>query len=647
MHSEKYRKATRQASLHYISAALLAYGAVGVASQVRLLPLLAEGLLSWLRPGSPPSSAWLGPLQEHYDALPWLPWAAWLLAVGLLHSTRRVAATVPHNPNPKVTLLRWVAPAILLFLLLVGGYLRMSLLWPQSVGISQLPYDDEGVYAGTSQLFLQGIMPYRDYFFAHPPIAAISYAPALAYHFTEWGSPTSFMMARYLSVAYSLLTLALLFLIGNRMAGLWGGTLAGALWALDGRVVEINRKIMLDGPMVLLSCAALLLYLKARPMLTGESTPTRPRRLLLLLMLAAFCSIASALTKIAGISCFIAILVDIIWIQLEAKLSGKPTLERPRFLPQLLAFSGGALLATALVVGPFLLLAPSQFVRDVFFFQLLRPSDGLIDVSARMADLSSTLSNAGSLLFAGLGFLVLSFSLWRRRAAGQWRVAVLWTFFSVLLFTYSRSFYGHYYIQLAAPLCLLGAGVSLLPNIRREPDKTNPLVKYRLLLPAALLALAALPLLVTQWSAITTRRENRVFEVVARYTNDAVPPGTSVLATDEQFNFLAARPPSHNATGYLIDSYGHMISLGLGLPTRSWDDLWSAALHGEHNNDVYATMQRPAPQADILDRAASVPLIVIHDKGFARLTSETVGAIEKGNKAVERHTLYTIYRAEK
>ena len=117
-----------------------------------------------------------------------------------------------------------------------AAYLRMAELWPPSYGISQYPYDDEGVYAGASQLFVQGIMPYRDFFFAHPPLAAISYAPAMLYHFTEWGSPTSFMDARYLSVFYSLVTLVLVFFIAYRLAGVWGATLSGLLWAFDRRI---------------------------------------------------------------------------------------------------------------------------------------------------------------------------------------------------------------------------------------------------------------------------------------------------------------------------------------------------------------------------------------------------------------------------
>jgi hypothetical protein len=107
----------------------------------------------------------------------------------------------------------------------------------------------------------------------------------------------------------------------------------------------------------------------------------------------------------------------------------------------------------------------------------------------------------------------------------------------------------------------------------------------------------------TEWAGVTTRRENRKFELVARYVNDAVPPGTAVLTTDEQFNFLAARPPSRNATGYLVDSYGHLIYLGLGLNNRSWGDLWGDVFGGKRSNDVYSALWKPAAQEDLLDRA--------------------------------------------
>lgn len=680
MQIEQHGGTTRPRISRYVAAALIIYGAVGIVVHLRLLSLLYSGLVGWFGLGAAPFPlAFMEPLQAYYDAMPWLPWAAWLFGVGLL-TFRRTHTTTPvlseannstgYAPIESIDTSsqrkpRWLALVLLIALLLLAGFARMVLLLPQDIGLSEKPYDDEGVYAGASQLFIQGVMPYRDYFFAHPPVAALSYAPAMMYHFTEWGSPTSFMMARYLSVGYSLVTLAILFLIGLRLAGVRGGTTAGLLWALDGRVIEINRKVMLDGPMVLLSCAALLLYLWARPFLSGDESVSVPRRPLLVLLLAGVCAALSALTKIAGVACLLALLADMAWLWVVRHDAGPAATRASRAgLVSLLLGVGGALVV---VLGPFLVLAPSQIVRDVFFFQLLRPGDGIVNIPARIAELTADLRDPITLLFAALGFVAISLWIWMRRLAGEWWVVAVWMFFSVLLFTYSRSFYQHYYIQLAAPLCLMGAGVSLIPQLVRRVMPASTVSRIQVLggVGAALLALVVLPLLGAQWSGIVRRTPDRIFELVGKYMNNAVPPGSPVLSTDEQFNFLAARPPSHNATGYLVDSYGHMISLGLGLNTRDWGDLWSSVLRGEHGiptsaptqgadpealkhrGDVYGAMLRPEPQADFLDRASHVPLIVLHTTGFNRLTTATQKTIAAESLLVEQKERYSIYRVEK
>jgi hypothetical protein len=305
------------------------------------------------------------------------------------------------------------------------------------------------------------------------------------------------------------------------------------------------------------------------------------------------------------------------------------------------------------VLVPFLVLAPSQFVRDVFFFQLLRPNDGIADIPSRIVDLTATLRNPLTMLLAAFGFLVLSLTLWVRRSTSQWWVVTIWMFFSVLLLTYSRSFYQHYYIQLAAPLCLLGAAVSMLPDLLRRPGPrlaaSLPVLRFAA---PALLAVVLLPLLLVQWNGIVTRREERIFEVVGRYVNNAVPPGTPVLATDEQFNLLAARPPSHNGTGYLVDSYGHMISLGLGLNTRELGGMWASILSGRRDEqatpgerpDVYGVMYRPAPQADFLDRVSQAPIVVLHLTGRNRLTEETQREIAESKQLAVEQSTYWIYR---
>ena len=142
----------------------------------------------------------------------------------------------------------------------------------------------------------------------------------------------------------------------------------------------------------------------------------------------------------------------------------------------------------------------------------------------------------------------------------------------MLLFTYSRSFYGHYYMQLAAPLCVLGGGLALWGDVIGEVRQ--PLGRWALRLAPLALAVPLLGLTALAGQGVVDPHQDRIFVLVSRYVSDAVPPGASVLATDEQFNFLAARPPSHTATGYLVDSYGHLIALGLGLNTRSWATCW-------------------------------------------------------------------------
>jgi hypothetical protein len=662
----------------WVAYGLLIYGALGVAFHLRWPAMLSAaagsltGALTFR--DTPPELPGMDLPVAHYADRPWLPWACWLAGLALLawrgvrapQTPAAMPTTAPPAPRPPWRGdRRLILPALaLLIVLALGAYARLDLLVPQARGLIERPYDDEGVYAGASQMMLQGILPYRDFFFAHPPLAALVYTPALAYHFTPWGSVTSFMIARYLSVAYSLGALLAMFAAG-RLIGAGGalqgparwrpllfGTTAAAIWALDGRAIEINQKIMLDQPMILASMLALVCYLLAVRRLEEAG------RRQWLLMAAGALAAVSMFTKIQGMACIAALGLDLL---------SRVRLRRPTGVPgarpaDVWALGGGFAAVTLLAVGPFLVLAPCLFVRLVGFFQGFRPSDGVVLPPARIADLTSRLVNGPTVYLAALGFAVLTWWAARvvtGRAAAEengalalWRPVVLWSFLSVLLFTYSRSFYNHYYVQLAAPLCLLGAA-AWLPLLRPAPGRvaparlsvphpdsagrqaglkpapTPPNARGRQLAVAgyAILLLPALALTLPAWQGFTTPAPDPIFATVARYANDAVPPGAAVLATDEQFDFLASRPPSHTSTGYLIDSYGHLIYLGLGLDTRSWDDLLAAAIHGTHSDDPYRVMWAPRAQADFLARARQAALVVLHERGFPRLRADTLAAV--------------------
>jgi hypothetical protein len=685
----------------WLGLALLVYGSVGIVVMLRLLPLVAQAFSLWfggsgdaLRPIIPG----LGPLEAHYDARPWLPWLAWIIGLLLVappfrdHPTtaqlgvtdppiaqagtadveegqsginQAVSEAQPVTRQAKFTIRnsQFIIPLILLLLVLgVGAYTRLNLLLPQEKGLIEYPYDDEGVYAEASQLTLQGILPYRDYFFAHPPVASLVYIPAFAYHFTAWGSPTSFILGRYMSVGYSLLTaLALFFLArkaarGMNMAPLYAdiaGGVAAMLWAIDGQVVEINRKIMLDQPMVLFSALSLVCYLYALP--RSEQHNRAERRWL---VIAGIFAALAALTKIAGLAAGLGIFTHALAIAIErgsqqrrgggrAGSNLKPKIENLKWLA--LGFAVTALL----ILIPYAIIAGGTMVREIFFFQLLRPGDGIADVPSRLPLITGALAgaitaNPLTLLCAALGSVMLSWRVARGTSLGGWTPIILWNIYSFALFTYTGSFYTHYYIQLAAPLCLLGGAVALWPHkvattrtsgdgvsVANEPAPASrwgrrvAASRYLYAAVTALIALLFVPMLVYQWGTTTSPHPDPMFRDVAKYVSDAVPPGTSVLTLDDQFNFLAARPPSYlPSTGYLVDSYGHMIYLGLNIGNRSISDLIGGIFHDPHSNDPYAAaMWQDAPQADMLQRIAAAPLIVTHDVGEARLRKDTLAKL--------------------
>ncbi len=650
----------------WLGLGLLVYGSVGAMVELRLLPLLLKAGALWLggNPASPHANLPLfAPFEFHYDARPWLPWLALLLAfwsldgaVGgagrgdqLVAEGGSLATAAVSSPARK----RWIVTLVVILLIVgLGAYTRLNVLLPQSAGLIEYPYDDEGVYAEASQLSLQGIIPYRDYFFAHPPLAAFVYAPAFAYHFTAWGSPTSFVLGRYLSVIYSLITGLILLALAAQVSGRWWvGAGAAAVWMLDGQITEINRKIMLDQPMVLLSAGALLLYLLAM------QSVRRPR---LLFFLAGVVVGMAALTKIAGLAAALALFshAAITWIGNRNPPPAPPHMGSGSRMGWLTA---GFTTMLVLIVGPFLLLAPGQIVREVFFFQLLRPGDGTDAVGQRMTLITGgqlpdgTLSpllnqNPLTLILATLGVLALARHVLRGGRLGGWAVVLLWNVCNFALFTYSRSFYTHYYIQIAAPLCLL-AGASLLwfdgfDRLWTSWRAAGSRVSFVAGGIVVAIVLFATPLLLAQWRTMTQARPDAVFEVVGRYVDNAVPPGTAALTLDVQFNFMAARPPSYRPeSGYLVDSYGHMIYLGLDLAGRSLSDLLAGVLHDPRTSDPYPIMWRDQPQRDYLARLGDSQIVVLHDVGEGRLRADTRAQVEAAGKLVSPPSKkYAIYR---
>src|SRR4051812_24202853 len=94
----------------------------------------------------------------------------------------------------------WLRPTWLLgALVLVAALVRARpLLLASAWG---LPVDyDEGVYFSASALLLQGVLPYRDFVFVHPPGLLVALAPVSAWARTV-DPGTLFAIARWVGAA--------------------------------------------------------------------------------------------------------------------------------------------------------------------------------------------------------------------------------------------------------------------------------------------------------------------------------------------------------------------------------------------------------------------------------------------------------------
>lgn len=570
----------------------------------------------------------------------------------------------------------WTAAGLLVAVVLFAGLLRAATIWPQTVGLDESPYDDEGVYAAAAQLVAAGRQPYRDFYFAHPPLGPLLLAPAAAYHFTNWGSPTSFMMLRYAALLYSTLTVGLVFLIGWRLWGVPGGVVSGLLLAIDpGSVFWVGRHVLLEGPYLFLTALAVLAYVLAR-----EWTAPPPA----LLFCVGFFAAAAGGVKLQGVIVLAAIALDLLLRR------------RARLLVPVL----GGVICLLLPLGAYLYwLRADDPLGQFVWMQLLRPADGLRGFGARVAQLRTAdpLGTAAALtataplplfLVAGalalLALPALSLASRAHRETGAalrlqrlpddpfegalpasarsrptlamvgatsltapatptagWTLLLPWTALVLMGLLAARSYYAHYSVALALPLALL-AGV--LPLAIGRALRGGWLGRgYGAALAVASVALC-LWLVPVAWRLDRAAHPDRLYTILGRYAGDAIGPDGAVFALDAQIPFRAARHPARGEHDrFIVDGYGMLLYQGLGIEGLSLSERFARLREG-HAAEPYSIMWQPAVQVSLRASMARSDLVVIDNKSDGRLTDETRQWLAANAKLEERQERYVIYR---
>ncbi len=500
-----------------------------------------------------------------------------------------------------------LAPLLVALAIWVGTTaMYMAPIYPASKAVVYPIYEDDGVYVGASQLVTQGIVPYRDFFFPHPPLASVAYVPAVSYHFTPWGSTENFVLARYWSSFLAASTVALIFVGAYLATRWWYAALAAAMAAaVDSSLAYVARQTLLDVPMMAMSA------LSATLVVIGLQRSN------------------IYIGAVAGLTTGLAILVKLPALGL---MPGAIIIlwRCKRHLAAIYALT--ATVTVAIGFGIAVSLAGITVINQVFAYQMLRPEDGTVGLLPRLLELSKpvhrqvllvlALTLAGGVISGGsLNDLTFLSAVWSLTTLG-----------GLLL---SRSFYPHYIADLIPPT-YLGAAAA----VHRLRGTTLAEVKVVGL--ALVILIVGLPGFIGLFSV----GQDRIYEIVSRYIRETTSEDDTVLTLNPLFAYLAGRPiPEGAGWTYMLDSYGSLVYTGLKLPPpqEAKVEAWLVP----SPRDVWDLVRDRRPQELITSRLGTATLVVVDAVGSGRLSDTTRTSLTRCFDTVEERSRYVIYRAKK
>ena len=274
--------------------------------------------------------------------------------------------------------------------------------------------------------------------------------------------------------------------------------------------------------------------------------------------------------------------------------------------------------------GPFLLTSGSLFIKQVFFYQFLRPVNRLAvtgefttnsDLTA-FGYISSSPGLVLTILGAGLGLAALILRWLARRDGAEWLPVVLTVITTSWLYTGKAGFFPHYYAHMAMPLALLaGSVVNFWWAGLRQSRSRLVLAGVGILAigfvtgPVALHVEDAPSKPSWSWERAAAR---------ALRDKDGVPNNTqaTVATLDPRFSMvLGTRLPTDSYNRYLADNAGYTEYLSLGLEKQSLGQLAYNTLFDNKvtRQDLRQARYSPLIQNNLLATFQKSQFVLIED----------------------------------
>jgi hypothetical protein len=472
---------------------------------------------------------------------------------------------------------RWVWALALVAV--AAGVLRLiPLLRPGGAFAYPIDYD-EGVYFSASSLFFQGHWPYRDFIFVHPPGSIWLWGPSALVGAWQ-GVESGFALARWMAAVCGALSVLLTGRLAMRVWGPVAGIVAALVYASYPEAVLVERGPFLE-PLLNLSCLAAANAWLAEPR-SGREEPKW-------LLAGVFFGLAISVKVLGGIWLFAALLSRSPWPDWRAHLG-------------LVLTVAGVL---ALLVGPFVLQAPSEFFSQVFVFHALRPADGDLSQLGRMHELFHERRLVGMGL-ALLGLVLVAVRAFRtpeptRPAERLLAVAYVLT---LTAFLSTPSYWSQHNTYLAASESILaGLGAAALYQWVEGwgPD---------LAACVAVLLVVAVVLPTVSYLRVGLNLKSTEQQALGRYLRKTVPRGAPLFAFEPSWQFAMGRlPPVIPSAPLVVDPSATMLYGGLmSGPAFS------------HTAEVFRTEASQQTLRELLNQCR---FVVVDARGEQQLSSES------------------------
>jgi glycosyl transferase family 87 len=449
-------------------------------------------------------------------------------------------------------------------IVLAVGLLSLGLSLNQLATPEILSSYDTGVYLAATIHFISGVMPYRDFTFVQPPGILLLMSPAAVFG-RIFGTHDAFELVRVIGAVFTALNASLIAWIVRRRGSI-AMVIAGVGLALSPVAFWVSSSLTLE-PFCLFFVLVGTALVFARD---DEDATTK-----YLIVAGVFLGIAGAI-KLWAVIPFIALVVCL----------------TPRYRKRVVAFVIGAAASFVVLCLPFLLLAPSNFVSQVFTEQLLRkaPPYEAASILNRLIVLTGfqPTTAAPTKLEALAAFIVLGLvALWAFRHRLSHDAAdyffLITAALSVIALLSTKEFF-FYYGYFSAPFLWAVAGISLARLIRPVRERVAALPVRRsvrqlfAIVSAAIggLFLFAMVLYVSSFYsayAFVSGVYGPWLSQVAEY----VPSGSCVVYAEVSYGVYANRFFTNDPRcPVIVDPYGMYMKWGYQVtpPTKAYADQW-------------------------------------------------------------------------